>query len=307
MKNIHSLQFKNGSREELLPDFSPDFPHIASYAELDKYIDHYAPWHWHREVELFYMEKGVLEYYTPSGKMVFPAGSGGFINSNVLHMTKPQEGAKDTTQLIHIFDPVLISGRQGSRIEQKYVTPLVSASDLEIIGLFPENKEQEQLLLLLRQSFLHSEEDFSYEILLREKLSSLWCGLLTISIPLRESKNSHSKTNEKIKQMLIFIHERFTDKISIGDIASAAYISERECFRVFHDNLHTTPLAYLKSYRLQKACHLLAETDESLTYICNSCALGSSSFFGKTFREHLGCTPLEYRSKWQNNDINRQK
>ena len=170
MKNVHGLQFKNGSREELLPDFSPDFPYIASYAELDKYLDRYAPWHWHREVELFYMEKGVLEYYTPGGKMIFPAGSGGFINSNVLHMTKPQDGVKDTTQLIHIFDPVLISGQQGSRIEQKYVTPLIAAPEVEIIGLYPENKEQDELLMLLQQSFRYSEDDCSYEICLREAL-----------------------------------------------------------------------------------------------------------------------------------------
>ena len=38
MKNIHSIEFYTGSKEELLPDFEKDFPYIASRAELDKYI-----------------------------------------------------------------------------------------------------------------------------------------------------------------------------------------------------------------------------------------------------------------------------
>lgn len=88
MKNIHSIEFYTGSKEELLPGFEKDFPYIASRAELDKYIGCYVPWHWHRTVELFYMESGSIEYDTPGGKILFPAGSGGMINPNVLHMTK---------------------------------------------------------------------------------------------------------------------------------------------------------------------------------------------------------------------------
>lgn len=43
MKNIHSIEFYTGSKEELLPGFEKDFPYIASRAELDKYIGHYVP------------------------------------------------------------------------------------------------------------------------------------------------------------------------------------------------------------------------------------------------------------------------
>ncbi|MCI8978129.1 MAG: AraC family transcriptional regulator, partial [Lachnospiraceae bacterium] len=30
--------------------------------------------------------------------------------------------------------------------------------------------------------------------------------------------------------------------------------------------------------------------------------LGSSSYFGKVFREYAHCSPTEYRRKWQNSD-----
>lgn len=137
MKNIYSIEFHTGSKEELLPDFANDYPYIASRVELDKHIGRYTPWHWHKAVELFYMESGSLEYDTPGGKLLFPAGSGGMINSNVLHMTKATARTQETVQLIHIFDTSLLSGEQGSRIEQKYITPLTASPQIELIPLFP--------------------------------------------------------------------------------------------------------------------------------------------------------------------------
>lgn len=44
MNNIHHIEFHTGSKEELFPDFSVDFPYIASRAELDKYAGRFVPW-----------------------------------------------------------------------------------------------------------------------------------------------------------------------------------------------------------------------------------------------------------------------
>ena len=127
MKDITNIEFRSGSKEERLPGFAPDFPYIASRAELDKYIGRFVPWHWHKTVELFYVESGVLEYNTPKGKTVFPAGSGGMVNSNVLHMTRAGSEGERNVQLIHIFDPSFIAGEPGSRIEKKFVLPVISS------------------------------------------------------------------------------------------------------------------------------------------------------------------------------------
>lgn len=307
MRNISNIEFHTGSKEELLPDFVSDFQYIASRVEMDKYIDPFVPWHWHKAVELFYMQSGELEYYTPKGKMVFPAGSGGMVNSNVLHMTRPQAEAKGTVQLLHIFDTSFIGGELGSRIEQKFISPVITAPQVEIIALYPDNPIQAELLNTIRESFNLSESDFGYEVKLRTALSEIWLHLLTISLPLLEKKGDYNKINDKIKLMMIYIHDHYTEKISIAEIAAAAFFSERECFRAFHDCLHMTPVEYIKNYRLQMACNMLSKGRESITSITHACGLGSSSYFGKVFREHVGCTPLEYRKKWQDSDIQRQK
>ena len=303
MKNIHNIEFYNGTKEELLPGFEKDFPYIASRAELDKYIERYVPWHWHRTVELFYVESGSVEYDTPKGKILFPAGSGGMVNSNVLHMTKAISQREKNVQLLHIFDVSLLAGEQGSRIEQKYITPVITAVQIEIIPLFPGNREEERILKLLADSFRLSSDEFGYEIKLREALTEIWLMLFELSSSMREKKDGYSKSNDKIKLMMIYIHEHYREKITIADLAAATYLSERECYRVFHDCLHMTPVEYITSYRLQVACQMLAKSQETVTFISHECGLGSSSYFGKVFREYAHCSPIEYRKKWQNSDI----
>lgn len=303
MRNIQSIEFHTGSKEELLPDFAGDFPYIASDVDLNNYIGRSAPWHWHRAVELFYMESGSIEYFTPGDKMLFPTGSGGLVNSNVLHMTRAVSEAEHNRSFLHIFDPYLIAGELGSRIEKKYILPIMTAPQIEIIPVYPGDAKQDMILKLILEAFQYSEDDFGYEMKLREVLSEIWLMLFELSRPILEKGGEYNKGNDKIKLMMVYIHEHYPEKISISELAAAAYLSERECFRVFHNCLHMTPTEYMTSYRLQMACQMLARGQESVTVISHACGLGSSSYFGKVFREYAHCTPLEYRAKWQDCDI----
>lgn len=302
MKNVSSIEFHAGSKEELFHDFTADFPYIASRVELDKFIGQFVPWHWHRAVELFYMESGEVEYYIPGGKILFPAGSGGMVNSNILHMTKTSIRPEKNIQLLHLFDVSLLAGEQGSRIQKNYIDPVVTAPQIEMITLFPEDPAQGRILELIRQAFRISDREFGYEIRLREALSEIWLLLFGQVRPLLSESGKYNKSNDKIKLMMIYIHEHYSEKISISQLAAAAYLSERECFRVFHDCLHMTPVEYIKSYRLQAACQMLARGNEPVTVVSHACGLGSSSYFGKVFQEYAHCTPSEYRRKWQDSD-----
>lgn len=304
MNRISELKFYTESREELLPDFASDFPYIASYVEFSRHTGHPVPWHWHKAVELFYLENGMLEYHTPKGKTVFSAGSGGLVNSNVLHMTVPPAPNEKCVQLLHIFDTSLIAGSHGSRIEKKYILPIIAAPQIELFALRPEIPAHAKVLKLIKEAFCFSDADVGCEIKIREALSEIWIMLYELLLPHLEADVKSDKNDERLKTMMIYIHEHFADKLRISDIASAAYLSERECFRIFHDYLHTSPTEYIRNYRLQKACQMLANGQESITDIGRACGLGSSSYFGKIFRGYADCTPVEYRRKWQDNTRN---
>lgn len=303
MKNVQKLVLKKGSKEELLPEFTSDFPYIATCAELDKYMNALVPWHWHRAVELFYIESGCLEYTTPNGKWVFPAGSGGLLNSNVLHTSKITQTEERNIQFLHLFDPAFISGEHDSRIEKKYVLPLVSDPAIEMIVLNPGIPIQAEILQMIRQAFEYSEQEWGYELKLRESLTHIWVMLFDLARPLMETQKDINLSNDQIKMMMVYIHEHYGEHIAVEELAKVAHISKRACFRLFQEKLHMTPVEYITAYRLQTACQLLTTGNQPITEIANQCGLGSSSYFGKIFREKYGLTPLEYRRHWHDCNI----
>ena len=303
MRNIQGIELVAGSNEELLPGFEADFPYIATCAELDKYIDPTVPWHWHNTVELFYMESGCLEYITPNGKWVFPAGSGGFVNSNVLHTSRVKPSSGSTIQLLHLFDPVFLAGEHGSRMEAKYIHPLTASTSIEMIALYPDIPEQAELLKDIRQAFEVSESEWGYEFELRRRLAGIWLKLFEVALPAMKSRDKSGGTDDKVKSMMAYIHEHFHEPISVEQLAGTVHVSKRVCFRLFQDNLHMTPVEYMRSYRLRRACQMLTRSREPITQIAYSCGLGSSSYFGKLFRERFGCSPAEYRRKWHDRNI----
>lgn len=306
MKIIRSIQLLEKDGEELLPGFSPDFPYIATRAELDQYIDSSVPWHWHPTVEIFYMESGTLEYTTPNGKWIFPAGSGGFVNTNVLHTSRVLFSGEPAVQLLHLFEPELLSGGQGTRMYEKYIRPLTSAAEIEMIPLSPDDPAQADLLQMIYSALELNEDSWGYEFSLRQQLVDIWLRLFELARPTILEQNRKTVTDEKLKTMMLFIHAHYPESISVEHLAGAAHISKRVCYRLFQENLHMTPLEYMTSYRLRKACQRLTGTNELITEIAYHCGLGSASYFGKKFREQFDCTPAQYRKKWHDRDKNKQ-
>ena len=205
MKNIQSIQLIEGSNEELLPGFSPDFPYIASRALLDRYLEPATPWHWHRTVELFYMESGTLEYTTPNGRWVFPTGSGGFVNSNILHTSKLIPSGVETVQLLHLFEPELLSGGQASRIDTRYIRPLTAASGIEMIVLSPDDALQAELLKKIRGVFNLNEDSWGYELILRQQLTEIWLALFELARPAM-GQRSVTKDSDKKNESYDALH-----------------------------------------------------------------------------------------------------
>ena len=76
---------------------------------------------------------------------------------------KKSNPEKAGIQLLHLFEPVLISGEAGNRMDQKYVRPLIQNSSIEMIPLSPEEPAQAELQKKIRQAFTLSEKDWGYE------------------------------------------------------------------------------------------------------------------------------------------------
>ena len=279
------------------PILSEGFPYWVDHYPLHAAPDHSYPWHWHTELELFYVREGQIDYYVPSGLVRAQQGDVGLINSGALHMTRcPQNAVSIAAE--HIFSPSFISAGSGSDIEKKYVLPITNSA-LDLILLPAASATAIKIRPLMQRIYeLCQTQDAGFEILTRSLISEVWLlfyqhienrGLLY--------HQENSTDSHRIKEMIHYIHQHYSAKISLDDIAHAAHIGGRECCRCFQRQLGLSPFEYLIDYRIGIACILLRQTDLSIMDIANQSGFSGSSYFGKIFKEKMNCSPSYYRNE----------
>lgn len=74
------------------------------------------------------------------------------------------KGTAPTIQLLHMFEPSLISGFSGSQMDTQYVLPITSHPAIELFKLEPTQPEHAEILELIKRGFKYSPKDFGYGI-----------------------------------------------------------------------------------------------------------------------------------------------
>ena len=281
------------SGRELLEHGTTAFP-IACYHDDFRICN--VPWHWHEEWEAVLITRGSCLVAAGSQKETIHAGEGFFIHSGVLHGCWDTENSGCRFHSI-VFHPRLVGGSLDSIFHQGYVQPLLEDSGPELILLKPDIPWQKQALTVIEEAWQQcvGEKD-AFPFRVRNALSELvWllCSHLSPAAAAVSSKDQRDA--HRIKTMLQCIHDQFSSELNTAIIAAAASVGESECLRCFRKTIGTTPIQYLKQYRIQQAAKLLAETAAKVTDIAVSCGFQDMSYFTKSFREQMGCTPTQYR------------
>jgi AraC family transcriptional regulator len=91
------------------------------------------------------------------------------------------------------------------------------------------------------------------------------------------------------------LHDRFTESLSLDDIAEAVGVHPTHLARVFRRHHHCTIGDYLRSLRIERARHALSTSDTPLIEIAGTAGYSDQSHFSTAFKRHTGITPSEYR------------
>lgn len=292
---IYGLRLNENLEEDVLHPVE-GFPHMYDCDEIIGHPGGLVPWHWHADVEFMWVMQGSMRLDTSNHSYTLHTGEAAFVNSNILHYKEPLPGVSPMS-LNQLFDVQLLAGGYKNIFEQKYITPVIECRELEALIFRPSVARQRKIIELLRHSYDTAEQgEYGYEFTVRNDLSSVWCLLCKEAEPVLKAKKSvSSQGEERIKKMMLYIRDHYSEKISLEQIAAAANISERESLRCFQDMLKTTPFTYLMDFRIRRAASLIRETDRSITDIAFACGFFGTSYFGKIFKKCMDCTPGQYR------------
>ena len=106
-----------------------------------------------------------------------------------------------------------------------------------------------------------------------------------------ETPTNAGDTPQPLRRALSFIDEHASDPITLSEIATAARLSPRGLQAAFRRHVDTTPLAYLRSVRMERAHRELQSADQSDGVSVAAVA----ARWGFT---HLGRFAIEYRRRF---------
>ncbi|MBQ7432257.1 MAG: AraC family transcriptional regulator [Lachnospiraceae bacterium] len=286
-------------------DVMPDASEIVHYDEvgiplyirkgiLSQYPEMRANCHWHEDLEFIHVLDGEMNYFINGSKVFLSKGDCLFVNARQMHYGYAHYDHECifTCILIH---PALLTA--NTYLYKKYVQPLISNDSLMYLKYTDIDKDYNKIAAGLRRvDQLKENRSVGYQLEVINILSSLFVLILTC-------QKEHPDTAKTVpdpkltaqKQMVAFIAGNYTEDLSLDQIAASAAVSKSTCCRLFKTYIHQSPIDFLNAYRLQVSCHLLTETDKSISEIASLCGFNHTSYFSKLFLRSYGCSPKVYR------------
>ncbi|MBE6956962.1 MAG: helix-turn-helix domain-containing protein [Ruminococcaceae bacterium] len=240
--------------------------------------------HWHRECELICVHQGQLRIFLDTREYLLNPGDVCYVAQGVLHSAQPEGCVYDCVD----FDPsALLAQTRPARhllrrlenddtmISPIVTSPVVRSCMDELLAAVREQPDGWQLIAL-------SALFRFYGAVVQQKLYEP-----------ASATGSHRLTH--LKSALAYIHQNYQQHITLDELSRISGLTPKYFCRYFRSMVHRTPMDYLNYCRVQNACVLLEQTQQSVTQIAYACGFNDSSYFTRCFKAQTGVTPLGWR------------
>lgn len=137
---------------------------------------------------------------------------------------------------------------------------------------------------------------------------NLKAGLIKILVLLAREWESSTGIQARImegkRNLLVsainFIEQNMKEALTVGQIASKAYMSPQHFRKIFKNSTGVTPMEYINKLRISTAQKLLIESDFSISKIAEEIGIIDINYFSRLFKREVGCSPSTYRTSGRN-------
>ncbi|WP_419870253.1 AraC family transcriptional regulator [Chryseobacterium sp. CT-SW4] len=109
-------------------------------------------------------------------------------------------------------------------------------------------------------------------------------------------ENNIAKNKSRISYVVDYIRKNLHQKLSIDSIAKLAYVSKSNFFKMFKEELGTSPNEFILKERINKAKELLANKN-SIKETAFQTGFSDTNYFTRVFKQFVGITPKNYQNK----------
>ncbi|MDR0572444.1 MAG: response regulator [Tannerella sp.] len=131
----------------------------------------------------------------------------------------------------------------------------------------------------------------------RNRLRQYYTGLQTgEEVPAPVPLNPHDRKFMD-KMMRLLEQELSNPRLNVDAVGKELGFSRTAFYRKMKGLTDMSPIDFLRSYRLRRAAEMIRENADTLSDIAEKTGFGSYSYFSKSFRNHFGIKPKDYRNR----------
>lgn len=114
---------------------------------------------------------------------------------------------------------------------------------------------------------------------------------------LLEKYRSHSKNNTVVENIKNYIDSNLEFDIDINRIAQIFHYNKWYLGRMFKKETNQSFSDYVNSRRLETACYLLKNSEDTVLNISYKVGFNNVTYFNRLFKQAFGITPTDFRHK----------
>lgn len=273
----------------ILEDISKHLLYASFYAYSYTTESFDFKWHFHPEYELTFIVRGNGYRLIGNNYQEFSSSDLVLIGPNLPHTWVGKSLGNEPFEAIVIqfskdFVQKTLSFKENSELKSLFE----NANN----GLFFKDFPADVKELLFGLTELSGIESVAKLLVVFSKLS--FYNPIPLSTQLYKNE-VNEKFETRINKVYLFLQNRFSEKITLKQVADIVHMTESNFCKFFKKAMGTTFSNYLNDLRIHETCILLLHSDKNIKQIAFSCGFESLSYFNRVFLKKKLMSPSVYR------------
>lgn len=253
-------------------------------------------WHYHPEIELIQIHKGGGTQFAGDHIKRFAAGDIVLFGSNLPHYIRYDDTYLRITESKTPFATVIhfTDNFWGDKfLTLPEAAPIKTFLEKAHCGILVEKKYADKISSLIKK--IKSTDGIERIIALLECLTALSKMEKVTTLSSIGFRNDFQfQENERMNTIYDYVFKKFSQKISLEEIAAEAGLTTNSFCRYFKSRTGKTFTHFLIEIRVGYACKQLIENRKTIKQICYDSGFNNFTCFHKYFKASTGKTPQQY-------------
>ena len=109
------------------------------------------------------------------------------------------------------------------------------------------------------------------------------------------TEDTFAGSTQLLRDIFIYIENNVDNSCTLHELAKELRYNESYLSRMFLKSVGISFSEYVRNIKIDHACYLLKNSNESIFSIATKCGYATHSSFNRCFKQLIGMTPQEYR------------